>query len=68
MSKTESRPQDVKQPKTVQLKSVLLIVPYIVLAFAFVGLMMGWNLHEQAVNQAKADAKEMVTSLSKEQK
>lgn len=38
----------------------------IVTATLFIGVIVGWNLREDANNQAKAAAAEMVTTLSKE--
>jgi hypothetical protein len=58
-----------KSPRTVEVK---LLIPYAIITVMIIGLagtIFGYNLHIEAANKAKADAREMVTSLvPKEQK
>lgn len=67
MKATETRVQEVKSPKTVQVK---MLVPYGIIVIAIVavtGLITGWTLRSDDMNRVQAEAHEMVTSLSKEQ-
>lgn len=58
----------VKAPRTVEVK---LLIPYgvlIIAAVAVVSLITGWNIRSENMNQVKAEAASMVSTMSKDQK